>query len=52
MQVEVRTYVITQKVHWVIDNNLCKHICHDPVYAQWLEDKFIREAKEMEKKPE
>jgi hypothetical protein len=50
MQVEIVANVITRKVYWVADNNLRKHICHDPIYAQWLEDKFSREAKEMEKK--
>lgn len=48
MQIEERECVTRYKVYWVTDNDGKKILCHDPVHAQWLENKFIQERKEKE----
>jgi hypothetical protein len=45
METEIRSYIVNYKVYWVTDNEGKRHLCHDPVYAQWLETKFKQEAK-------
>lgn len=45
METETRRTTIENKVYWITDNKGLKHLCHDPVYAQWLETKFKQEEK-------
>jgi len=46
MNIEVRETRIVNLVHWVTDNEGKKHICHDPIYADWLERRFKIEREE------
>lgn len=46
MDSETRVSMINYKVYWVTDNKGIKHLCHDPVYAQHLQNRYIQEAKQ------
>ena len=48
MQIEERQLITSYKIYWVTDNEGKRHLCHDPVYAQWLENKYIQERKEKQ----
>lgn len=49
MQIEIRTQTISNLVYWVTDKDGNKHLCHDPIYADWLERKFRQEEREASK---
>lgn len=49
MRIDKRLVTIENTAYWVRDNNGVEHLCHDPVHAQWLEDRYKMEAREKEK---
>jgi hypothetical protein len=49
MRVDKRLITIVNTAYWVRDNNGIEHLYHDPVYSQWLEDRYKMEAKELAK---
>jgi len=49
MRVDKRLITIENTAYWVRDNSGVEHLCHDPVHAQWLEDRYKMEARELAK---
>jgi hypothetical protein len=50
MEIEIRETILINTVRWVTDNEGKKHLCHDPIYADWLERRIKQEAAESAKK--
>jgi len=50
MEIEIRATTIINQVYWVTDREGKKQLCHDPIYADWLERRIKQEAAEAAKK--